>query len=312
MFQILGILLTIASLLLIPASNFFQNKPVGILIMSLVAIFWFLFTHEKAIDFLRKKVSNPFLYGLILWLFTLLIKFLYDANLSGLFILESLIILLIPVLYIALLRKKQGFHWADIFLLLYLFVVVKTKIVSFVLFKVTDALYIKYDYILVILFALWVYQVYRGFDIGYDFKLNSKMVKTTLLYSVIMILINTIVSISIGYVTFAGLTANIQTIIALAVIMFFFATVIEEIFFRALFFNYFQQFFNQSKYLLPLIISTLIFGLSHFAMGYKMIILATIAGFFYGITYIKTKNVYCSALIHTLTNLILQLFFISH
>lgn len=60
---------------------------------------------------------------------------------------------------------------------------------------------------------------------------------------------------------------------------------------------------------LPIVISSVLFGLAHYNGGIVFIALATICGFFYGLFYHKTKRIEASIIIHFLLNLTHILFF---
>jgi membrane protease YdiL (CAAX protease family) len=54
---------------------------------------------------------------------------------------------------------------------------------------------------------------------------------------------------------------------------------------------------------LPIAISSLLFGLEHYEGGLTYILLAAIAGLFYGYTYWNTKKIETSILLHFVFNL---------
>jgi len=84
----------------------------------------------------------------------------------------------------------------------------------------------------------------------------------------------------------------------------FFTCITEEGFFRGFLQNLFCEFFSKVKYgqWIGVAIASVLFGIAHFAGGPKYIFLATIAGLFYGTTYLKTKRIEASILVHFLLN----------
>ena len=87
--------------------------------------------------------------------------------------------------------------------------------------------------------------------------------------------------------------------------MIFFTVLVEELFFRYLLFNKTKEYFDKYKYkeYIALSSTSLLFGLAHFTGGIDFVLLATIAGFFYGIVYMKTNSIEASILLHFLINL---------
>jgi membrane protease YdiL (CAAX protease family) len=60
---------------------------------------------------------------------------------------------------------------------------------------------------------------------------------------------------------------------------------------------------------IPLVVSSLTFGLAHYQGGLPYICLATIAGLFYGLTYQRTRSLEGAMLVHFGLNLVHFLFF---
>ena len=81
--------------------------------------------------------------------------------------------------------------------------------------------------------------------------------------------------------------------------------VAEEVFFRGFLQNGFCKFFKRYSRLgdiIGLCLASLLFGLAHYKGGNSYIILSAIAGFFYGLAYLKTKRIEASILVHFLLN----------
>jgi membrane protease YdiL (CAAX protease family) len=80
----------------------------------------------------------------------------------------------------------------------------------------------------------------------------------------------------------------------------FFTCVSEEAFFRGFLQRNLFKMLQEYKYgnILSLIIVSILFGLAHFAGGFKYVILATMAGIAYGYAYQKTQRIEASILCH--------------
>jgi len=79
----------------------------------------------------------------------------------------------------------------------------------------------------------------------------------------------------------------------------------EEVFFRGFIHQYLTQAFKKSSYrdYFALTLSSLLFGLCHF-VNIQYIVLAMIAGLFYGAIYLKTKSIEASIIAHFLLNIV--------
>jgi len=96
----------------------------------------------------------------------------------------------------------------------------------------------------------------------------------------------------------------------ISVFMVFFVAIPEEFLYRGLLYKYLTIFFPAIHFLVPLLVSTIIFGLAHLRMGKKMMLLATIAGFGYGLVYALTQNIYMAIILHLAANIYWQCCFI--
>lgn len=87
----------------------------------------------------------------------------------------------------------------------------------------------------------------------------------------------------------------------------FFVCLAEEVVFRGIIQSKLDQ--SPSNNYLPLTLSSLLFGLAHFKGGIPYVLLASIAGGFYGLAYQKTRRILCSMLVHFGLNFIHLIFF---
>jgi len=89
---------------------------------------------------------------------------------------------------------------------------------------------------------------------------------------------------------------------------FFLTVLIEETIFRG---YILKKLLNtrQIGAFVAISLSAVLFGICHFNGGARLIILATIAGIFYGLVYLKTKHLQYSVLLHAAVNLTHFIFF---
>jgi len=91
----------------------------------------------------------------------------------------------------------------------------------------------------------------------------------------------------------------------------FFVCVTEEAIFRRFFQDTFRQLFKRFAYgdYMAIAVASLLFGIAHFAGGMLYVILATVAGGFYGWAYYKTARLEASILAHYSMNAVHFVFF---
>jgi membrane protease YdiL (CAAX protease family) len=70
-----------------------------------------------------------------------------------------------------------------------------------------------------------------------------------------------------------------------------------------------SKYFSKNSQIIGLILTSIIFGLTHFSQGFIFILLATICGFFYGLIFIRTRYIEASILLHFLINFTHFIFF---
>jgi membrane protease YdiL (CAAX protease family) len=141
----------------------------------------------------------------------------------------------------------------------------------------------------------------RKINLGFHITPNLRMGLETLALSVIWISAGVWLSVKKGFITFAGWRIDKRRAL-LMIIPIFVMAMLEEIFFRGLLFNYLKQIFADNL-LAAFLSCTLIFGLAHYKKrGWAMVLLATLAGIFYGLVYIRTGSIYCATFIHFATN----------
>lgn len=111
--------------------------------------------------------------------------------------------------------------------------------------------------------------------------------------------------ITIHFITFDPALTRIRSLPLAAIGIFFFTAWPEEFFFRGIVQNCLTESFNNKW--TGLLIASVIFGFSHIlhapAPNWKYVLLATIAGIFYGRAYMKTGSIFPGVLVHGLVDL---------
>jgi membrane protease YdiL (CAAX protease family) len=104
---------------------------------------------------------------------------------------------------------------------------------------------------------------------------------------------------------YAAIEGNNSKLIIYLVVAWTTAGFGEEIIYRSFFLGQFVSVFNKvkSKWILSLIISSIIFGFLHFNNGIDAIIGTTINGFIIGLVYLKTgRNIWAAYVTHAVAN----------
>lgn len=161
-------------------------------------------------------------------------------------------------------------------------------------------LYYNFDTAIVGLFIL-------GF--GWDYINQAKSFKsikatfTKVIYIILLMLIVLMgLSLLMNYVQLDVKTTPLFWVWAIANL--FFTCVPEEVLFRGLIQNTLARALPKHTWaaFLAIFLTALLFGLAHFAFGLKFMLLAFIAGLFYGWVYHATKRIEASILAHFILN----------
>ncbi len=305
-----GFLLILLALFQLPNNSFIGSKIIIILDILILTVLWFMFAYKKFILFLREKAKNPFIIALFFILTLNLLAFSVFLKFDYHLLLKSLIIFVLLSVSIYFLKPRIGqHHWKDIIILIYFLGVFQSKLLLIPMIKYKDIQF-NAEYLILAFVLLWFYVVFKEIDIGFHFDITWQSFKWVLIFTPVILFV-IILGLKLEFVVFSSTQFSWNKLFLYTVFMLYYGALIEELFFRGLIFNYVRQFFNNNNILLPILISSLFFGLTHlFNFPYQMVILSFIAGVFYCLTYIKSNNLFCASVIHTLMNLSWKLFFV--
>ena len=165
-----------------------------------------------------------------------------------------------------------------------------------------------------LVWALFLFLVVRRLEgVGYTFELKLPEVQRAGLY---FALFAVFFAIPIAVPThFAASSPTMRPVSEIAVSIIgiaFFIALPEELLFRGLIHNLIARRLR-GKPMLALVLSSIIFGLAHANNPnepvWVYVVLATIAGWFYGLTYVRTGKVTAAALTHWLVDSYWSIFF---
>ncbi len=159
--------------------------------------------------------------------------------------------------------------------------------------------------------ALYGYLVVKPLEgIGYDLiprKADLKIgLREFLFYAPIVL----ILGFALGFLTWHGRQAHVSEFPAAWVFTFFFVALPEELFFRGLVQNLLERRMGRTG---ALVLASIIFGLSHFnkraVFNWRYVILATIAGMFYGRAWREQRRLFASSVTHSTVDAVWSIWF---
>ena len=164
---------------------------------------------------------------------------------------------------------------------------------------------------LIVLFLYVVTLSQRLPEVGFTFLLNRRDWREVLINFVLFGVIAIPIGLITGFIKPSTVLPSLLEIVGRGVFIFLFIALPEEILFRGVIHRYLERVLRWSP-LATLILSSVIFGASHLNnppnVGYYFI-LATIAGFFYGRTFVRTGKVVPAALVHLAVDWMWSVFF---
>ena len=181
---------------------------------------------------------------------------------------------------------------------------IKCNSIQFSSNTVSEISYFNFDKILPSLILLYFYKD--------KFIVSFGLFKSTFQISLIFISFIISISLALHFVAF-DFKVN-ESILLWAIRNFFAVALCEEMLFRGYLqkslISMFSSFLSlRTSSLSGLILASILFSCLHYRSGYEMMALASFAGIFYGIVYIKTGHIFYSTLAHFTLNLTHFIFF---
>ena len=320
----LAVLIIFTALVLSGIENI--NPPVivglllfGVLMFSLVGM-----ADTEVVNYLRQRFGKNLLSALVP------LSGLYILTIGYLAMLDQLTIrqIIIPLIYLflpALLlwwdrQTPQHINWRNLIAILVVWFFIELGLVPAA--SIPPDKGVSFFLLIALNGIIYSFLVIRGLDsMGYRLRPNVEDWKYACLYLGLFI---AFFAVPIGFLTsFIGQTTDWQPLWQFPIILlgiFLFTGLPEEILFRGLIHNLLAGRLKKNQSELPvLLISSIIFGLAHvnnsdppfifvylFGMDWSIpwayVILATIAGWFYGLAYIRTRSILAPAMLHAMVD----------
>jgi uncharacterized protein len=159
--------------------------------------------------------------------------------------------------------------------------------------------------------ALYCYLVVKPVEgVGYDLTPRvddwKNGLREFLLYAPVVLTLGFL----LNFIQWQGLMRRPQEFPAAWVFTFIFVALPEELFFRGLLQNLLERHMGRMR---ALLLASVLFGLSHFNKGgtfnWRYVILATIAGVFYGRAWLRQKRLFASSVTHTTVDTVWSIWF---
>ena len=159
--------------------------------------------------------------------------------------------------------------------------------------------------------ALYAYLVVRRLNgVGYNFSPRLRDFAIGLRNWALYACIALPLGFLLHFISFYRRVPSIGTVASALLVTFFFVAIPEELFFRGLLQNMLEVRYGARR---ALIIASIVFGLSHFnkplPFNWRYVVMATVAGIFYGLAWRDRRRLLSSATTHTLVDVVWSLWF---
>jgi len=159
--------------------------------------------------------------------------------------------------------------------------------------------------------ALYAFLVIRRLDgVGYDFRARMRDLLVGIREWAFFAPIAIGLGLALHFIALHRVMPGAGAILGALMVTFFFVAVPEEFFFRGLLQNMLEARLGRLR---ALIVAAIIFGLSHFnkplPFNWRYVLLASIAGIFYGRAWRSRRRIVASGITHTLVDVVWGLWF---
>jgi len=160
--------------------------------------------------------------------------------------------------------------------------------------------------------ALYAFLVVRRLEgVGYDFRPRVRDLAIGIREWVLFAPLGISVGLALRFSRFHAQSQTFATVAATLLITFFFVAIPQEFFFRGLLQNLLEARLGRTG---SLLIAAIVFGLSHFNQGatfnWRFVLLATIAGVFYGRAWQDSCRLLPAVVTHTAVNVVWSFWFL--
>lgn len=293
-------------------------------IIFIVAVFPYIaLGNTKAVKKMEQIVKPSFYWATaaVMWsiaaVYALLSGQAAAGGLAGL----ALFIVLPFALHLSSKGSQHALRVTDVLLLCLLWLPIEFGIVPALSVPPAQG-FVSLTMIIALVIALLLFYVDRGLGVGYNFRLKNRDWTVALFYFMIFFVIAVVIGGRTGLIEMTDRIPSARDMFIRLFGIAFFVALPEEILFRGIIYTLIANRLKNRRYnvLWALFISSVIFGLAHVnnpqgpfldisfgSLGvwhfpWVYVLLATIAGFFYGWVFIRTRKVTAAALMHLMVD----------
>jgi membrane protease YdiL (CAAX protease family) len=169
-----------------------------------------------------------------------------------------------------------------------------------------------YQAVVAVDLAVFLFVLYRALEgVGYRFQLDPRGIAAVGVSFTLFAAIAIPLGLSIDFIEYQSRPFDAVAFLSSFVVILLFIGIPEELLFRGLIQNFFDQWWG--KGFRSLAAASLLFGAAHLNNGeapnYSYMLLASIAGVFYGITFRQAGNLLAPAMLHALVDAVWRAFF---
>ena len=324
---ILSIIITfIFALQIVPIPMGAGVTVLTMLVFMVLLVIFLILINPSLIQLVREQFELKPLYVLLFSSSLYLIFLIYATLLNKITIFDILsgfLYCILPLILIWFARNQSmSLKTMDILVLIILWFPINFRLVPQLTLPPVQGIVPLFNIIAVILLIIAFLVIRNLEDIGLVWRLKGDEIRISIQYFIIGLFIIIIIGFITGFFELSKRLPSTFEMLGMFMSIGFFIALPEELLFRGIIQNFIEKSFQRHRYntWIALVISAIIFGLAHGndAIGpvidvnlrsfgiwhcpWAYMIVATIAGIFYGLTYIKTRKVTAAALVHLLVN----------
>jgi membrane protease YdiL (CAAX protease family) len=207
-------------------------------------------------------------------------------------------------------RDRSQLNWQDALVLLWLFVPAMSGQIGGIWDVPVNLDFMTRVFLVAV--GAWSFLIVRGLkESGYEFRFSGIVLKDAMISLGAFTAIGMPVGFALRFIGWNPQWRGVSVFARDYVTIFLFVAIVEELFFRGLLQNLLERSFGSRH--LAQAASSVLFGLSHVrhapAPNWRYVILATIAGWFYGWAYRKHRSLMASATTHAFVDTLWRTWF---
>lgn len=312
MAYLIPIFLNAVMLVLIPEPAFQSPRVIVIPILMLYfSVLYAFFTQHPGFNSLKKSRTDHVLILAAIGI-ALALQLATQTGLTLASTLKITFIYAIPLLLLIPTRTVQRhFHPVDFLVFLAIFLPLELNLVRIPMIYQKNVIAFDGLFMTSVLLTLFVYLANRKIDMGHLTVNSWKSWRETFLLTLGLLFLEILIGLKLHFLHFTGWEIAPRQTLIVTLFMFLNGALLEEIFFRGLIYNYLEQFLKKYHTYLPLLINTVLFGVTHLNNGgLPMLLLSSLAGFFYCLVYMRSRSILQATFIHATVNVVWKLFFV--